>query len=159
MVRGLSPLKGEIFCTRPDRLWGSPNLLHNGYRLSLSGVKWPEHGFKLPSPSSAKVTERVELYICSFCGSSWSVLGWKLPFIFYRWRGIFFLVLRNKTESTSSTVFLCVHKFVLMLLNNRESTSRAVYLRVHKAGWRRTDRWCFLCSLLTFNFPFLYLPG
>jgi len=24
---------GEIFRTRPDRLWGRPNLLYNGYRV------------------------------------------------------------------------------------------------------------------------------
>jgi hypothetical protein len=28
---------GEIFSTRPDRPWGLPNLLHNGYRVIPRG--------------------------------------------------------------------------------------------------------------------------
>jgi hypothetical protein len=28
---------GEIFRTRPDRPWGSPSLLYNGYRLFYGG--------------------------------------------------------------------------------------------------------------------------
>jgi hypothetical protein len=31
----------EIFRTRPDRPWGPPSLLHNGYRVSFPGVKRP----------------------------------------------------------------------------------------------------------------------
>jgi len=31
-VRGSNPGRDEIFCTLPDRPWGSPSLLHNGYR-------------------------------------------------------------------------------------------------------------------------------
>jgi len=33
----------------------------------------------LPTPSSAEVNERVELYLCSPSGPSWTVLGWFLP--------------------------------------------------------------------------------
>jgi hypothetical protein len=32
-VRGSNPGGGEIFHTRPDRPWGLPNLLYNGYRV------------------------------------------------------------------------------------------------------------------------------
>jgi hypothetical protein len=32
-----------------------------------------------PTPSSAEVKERVELYLYSLSGPSWSVLGWNLP--------------------------------------------------------------------------------
>ena len=44
-------------------------------------VKWPGRGVALttPTPSSAKVKERVGLYLCSPCRPSCSVLGWKLP--------------------------------------------------------------------------------
>jgi hypothetical protein len=31
-VRGSNPDEGEIFHTRPDRPWGPPSLLYNGYR-------------------------------------------------------------------------------------------------------------------------------
>jgi len=37
-VRGYNPGGGEIFRTCPDRPWGPPTLLYNGYRV-FSGVK------------------------------------------------------------------------------------------------------------------------
>ena len=36
--------RGEIFRTRPDRLWGSPRLLYKGYRVSFPAVRRPGHG-------------------------------------------------------------------------------------------------------------------
>jgi hypothetical protein len=44
-------------------------------------VKRPGRGVDHPPPSSAEVKERVELYIYSPSGLSWSVLGRPLPFI------------------------------------------------------------------------------
>jgi len=40
------PVGGEIFRTRPDRPWGPPNLLYNGYRVFPGGKaagawRWP----------------------------------------------------------------------------------------------------------------------
>jgi hypothetical protein len=37
-VRGSNPGGGEIFRTRPDRPWGPPRLLCNGYRVFSGGV-------------------------------------------------------------------------------------------------------------------------
>jgi hypothetical protein len=74
-VRGSNPGGSEIFLTRPDRPWGPPSLLHNGYRVSFSGVKRPRHGVDHPSPSSAEAKERLELYLYSPSGYSWPVLG------------------------------------------------------------------------------------
>jgi hypothetical protein len=53
-VRGSSPGGGEIFRTRPDRPWGPPSLLYNGYRL-FPGVKRPGRGADHPPPPSAEV--------------------------------------------------------------------------------------------------------
>ena len=36
-VRGSNPAGGEIFSTRPDRPWGLPSLLYNGYRVIPGG--------------------------------------------------------------------------------------------------------------------------
>jgi hypothetical protein len=45
------------------------------------GVKRPGRGIDHPPPSSAKVKERVELYLYSPSGPSWPVLGWTLPLL------------------------------------------------------------------------------
>ena len=59
------PVWGEIFRTCPDRPWGQPSFLYNGYRVSFPGVKRPGRGVDHPPPSSAEVKERVELYFDS----------------------------------------------------------------------------------------------
>ena len=46
---------------------------------SFPGVKRPGRGVDHPPPSSTEVEGRVELYICSPSGPSWSVLGRPLP--------------------------------------------------------------------------------
>jgi hypothetical protein len=78
-VRGSNPGGGEIFRSRPDRPWGPPSLLYNGYRVSFPGVKRPGRGVDHPPSSSARVKERVELYLYSPSGPSWPVLGRILP--------------------------------------------------------------------------------
>ena len=70
-----NPGGGEIFRTSPDRLWGPPSLLYNGYRVSFPGVKWPGRGVDRPPASSFEVKIKVELYLYSPSESSWPVLG------------------------------------------------------------------------------------
>ena len=53
-VRGSNPGGGEIFRTRPDRPWGLPSLLYNGYRV-FPGGKWPGRGVDHPPHLSAAV--------------------------------------------------------------------------------------------------------
>jgi hypothetical protein len=43
-VGGPNPGGSEIFLTRPDRPWGPPSLLYNGYRVSFLGAKRPGRG-------------------------------------------------------------------------------------------------------------------
>jgi hypothetical protein len=74
-VRGSNPGGGKIFRSRPDRPWGPPSLLYNGYWVYFPGVKRPGRGVDRPPPSSAEVKERVELYLYSPSGSSWPVTG------------------------------------------------------------------------------------
>jgi hypothetical protein len=50
------------------------SLLYSGYRIIL-GVKRLGRGVNHPPQYSAKVQERVELYICPSFGPSWPVLG------------------------------------------------------------------------------------
>ena len=61
-VRGSNSVGGDTFRTRPDRPWGSPSLLYNGYQFFPGGKatetwRWP------PTRYSAEVRERVKLYL------------------------------------------------------------------------------------------------
>ena len=67
----------------PDRLWVPPSFLYNGYRVSFRGVKRPERGVNHPSPSSAEVKDRVELYIHCPCAPSWPILRRNVPLYLY----------------------------------------------------------------------------
>ena len=55
---------------------GSKNAPKKGGQVSFPGVRRPEHDGDHASSSSTKVKERVELYLHSPSGPSWSVLGW-----------------------------------------------------------------------------------
>jgi hypothetical protein len=64
-VRGSNPGSGEFFHTCPDRPWGPPSLLYNGYWV-FPGVKERPGRDADPSPTSSAVGhERVELYLYS----------------------------------------------------------------------------------------------
>ena len=76
-VRRSNPGGGHIFRIHPHRPCGPPNLLYSGYRVFPVGKaigvwRWP------PTPSSAQVKEKVELYFYSPSGPSRPVIGWTL---------------------------------------------------------------------------------
>jgi hypothetical protein len=56
------------------------SLLHNGYRVSLPGLKRPGRAVNHQPQSRAEVKERVQLYFCSISGPSWPVLDETLNF-------------------------------------------------------------------------------
>jgi hypothetical protein len=73
-VRGSNASEVDIFRTRPERSWGPPSLLYNGYRVVAGGKAAGAWHWPL-TPSSAEVNERVELYLYSPSWPSWPVLG------------------------------------------------------------------------------------
>jgi hypothetical protein len=79
-VRGSNPggEGGEIFRTLPHQHCDPPSLLYNGYRVCPGGKTTGAWGW-LPTPSSAEVKKREQLYIYSPSGLPWLVLGWTLP--------------------------------------------------------------------------------
>jgi hypothetical protein len=77
---GIESRWGEIFRTRTDRPCDPPSLLQHGYRV-IPGVKRPGRGVDHPPSSSARVKERVDLYLYSPSGPSWPVLGRTLPYL------------------------------------------------------------------------------
>jgi len=52
---GIKSRWGKIFCTCPDRPWGSPSLLYNGYWVFPGGKEWPGCDADPSPPSSAVV--------------------------------------------------------------------------------------------------------
>ena len=65
---------------RPDfPHWSRPGLGPTQSPIPRGGVKRTGRGVNHPRISSAKVKERVELYVYSPSGPSWPVLGWTLP--------------------------------------------------------------------------------
>ena len=52
---------GEIFRALPDRLWGPPSLLYNGYRVFPGGKERPGRDAD-PSPSSIAVVKKEYSY-------------------------------------------------------------------------------------------------
>jgi hypothetical protein len=76
---------GEIFRTCPDRRWGPPSHLYNGYRVFPVGKEWQGRDADPSPPSSAVGHERVELYLYSpygpygLCRASVLVQGFTLP--------------------------------------------------------------------------------
>ena len=61
-VGGSNPGGGEIFRTFPDRPWSPPSHLYNEYRVFPGGKERPgRDADPSPTPSSAKVKERIEL--------------------------------------------------------------------------------------------------
>jgi len=80
MVKGSNPRRSETFRTRPERPWGLPSLLYSAHwvfpRGNVVGAwSWP------PTPSTAEVKERVELYLYSSSVPSQPVPGWTLPLL------------------------------------------------------------------------------
>jgi hypothetical protein len=76
---------GETSGTCPDRLWGPPSLLYNGYRVFPGGKERLGRDAGPSPPSSAVGHERVELYLYSpyglygLYGTSVPVQGCTLP--------------------------------------------------------------------------------
>jgi hypothetical protein len=83
-VQGSNAGGSMTFCTHPDRPWGPPSLLYNGYRVSFSGVKRTGRGIDHPTPSSTDIKERVRLYLYSPSELSEPALGWTLllPYVY-----------------------------------------------------------------------------
>jgi len=59
----------------PYQPWAPPSLLYNGYRVPYPGVKRLGLGIDHPSPPSAEVKARVELYLYAPSGPLWQVTG------------------------------------------------------------------------------------
>ena len=66
---------GQEFPHLSREPWAHPASYSMGTR-SFLGAKWLGCGIDHPTPSSAEVKERVELYLFYSTGPSWPILGW-----------------------------------------------------------------------------------
>jgi len=82
MVWGSIPL-GVRFSTPIQTAPGAHPASHTVGTGSFPGVKRPGRGVDHPSPSSAGVKERVEVYLYSPAGPLWPLLGKTVPFTFF----------------------------------------------------------------------------
>ena len=62
---GIESRWGGIFRTCPDRPWGPPSLLYNGYWVFPGGKVRPGHDADPSPPTSTEVKNRVELNLNS----------------------------------------------------------------------------------------------
>jgi hypothetical protein len=87
----------QIFRTRPDQLWGPPSF------LPFPVVKRPGRGVDHPTPSSAEIKERVELYLYS---PPWAAMACsRVTFIFT------FSTNKRKKDKTKRPQFFVGVKF------------------------------------------------
>jgi hypothetical protein len=131
-VRGSNPGGGEIFRTRPDRLWVSSHPPIEWATGLFAEVKRPVRGADHPSPSGAEVKERVELYLCFPSGRSWPVLGWNLPLPFTvhnHWKWNRSLTLFLPTQQMKQKRYIQVRNRIPPL-SGRSNSSTADQLRL-----------------------------
>jgi hypothetical protein len=67
------------FSARPDRYWGPPSLLYNGYRVFPGGKVRSGRAADHSPPSSAAVMEELELYLYPPSGPRPACKGITLP--------------------------------------------------------------------------------
>jgi hypothetical protein len=102
MVRGSNSGGAEISHTRPDRPWGPPSLLYNGYQVSFQGIKRPGRGFD-PHPNIAARWKNGALLPLP-SRLSWLVVGWALPFLFIPLRTVC-IFLASISRETANYLF------------------------------------------------------
>jgi hypothetical protein len=118
MGRGSKPGGGEIFRTRPQR----PRDPHS----LVPWVKQSVQGLQNPTPPSAEVEERAELYVYPPSRPSWPVVGRTTPLSSYFFDIHFMImerlvILRSLTYNLVSIVFL--HQSLFETQTKRERRS------------------------------------
>jgi hypothetical protein len=117
---------GEIFHSRPDRPWGSPSLLHNGYRVSFPGVKRPGRGASYPIPSSCRGsrTGRAIRLSTPPLGPSGPLIGWTFTFTWWYVKlplGFKMLIIVSNTSRSVIRVSTCYTRSTEFVIAHRSA--------------------------------------
>ena len=129
------PAGGEIFRTCPDRPWGSPSFLYNGYPVFPGGKERLVHDSDPSPPSSAVGHERVELYLYSpyepygLYRASVPVQGCTLPLVLHILSSLHSII----------KILHSLYRFVLLTLRRLMSY---IYIYIYIYIWS-THSWCF----------------
>jgi hypothetical protein len=128
MVRGWNPGGGEIIRTCPDRPWGPPSLLYNGYRVFLGGKVRPGRAADHSPPSSAVVMEEWSYTSTHPLGQTRPVTG----------------LLNLYLYSCSSICIIFMFIFVRPSLRIQRIINFSIYLSVHPVVHRRVQWYKFI---------------
>jgi hypothetical protein len=117
---GIESRWGEIFRTYPDRPWGLPSLLYNGYRVfpgckAAGARRWPI------TPTSAEVA-------CS-----------KLKFTFI------FTILSFDNGLTREISPICTRTFFIITHTNTQEISKTICFRLQVKTMSAFETWVFVC--------------
>ena len=122
MVRRSKSGRGEIFHTRPDRPWGLPSLLYNGFRVPFKEIKRPGRGVNHPPHLSPRLkkewsyTSTLHLGLHGlFQGEICLLLKHKVMYEL----GINILF-QNKFSGCFIHLFFFRRRQVILILNNRQ---------------------------------------
>ena len=126
---GIETWWGDIFRTRPD----TPSLLCNGYRVFPGGKAAGEWRW-LPSPSSAEVKERVEVFFCSPSGPSWPVILWNLPLALLQFSAV------SWKEDRLTHLSINLRRYVILSIDSHSKILRGLYIfYVWETDWREEN--------------------
>jgi hypothetical protein len=128
-VRRSNPGEGEIFYIRPDRPWGPPSLLYNGYRV-LPGVKRLRRGIDHPPHLAPRLKKEDSFTYTSplglrglFYGELYLYFTLFCSLLYYYCLWLMLLLCVLKKGSKASTVSGRVSMPVQILTKTREMPS------------------------------------
>ena len=117
------------FSARPDRPWGPPSLLYNGYQIFPAGKLRPGRAADHSPPSSAAVMEQYSYTSTHPLGHTGPVTGSVYLYLFYRC-----LAANKQNKQYISVYFTTIHTQVATFAYTVHQTFKPVLLHSTVAG-------------------------
>jgi len=100
------PVGGEIFLTCPDRPWGPPSPLYNGYRVSFPGVKSGRGVTVTPHPLLVPRPRKSRAMGSTACTEPQCLYKGALYLLLYMFRTVFPSIIRSSTLYIQQQVYV-----------------------------------------------------